>query len=151
MDQTWCPVCPVAVKGELLRCNEATAEQGLSLTIQDWEELQAGRRAALADTGRVEFGLGIVTDLSKAVRASPYLRQDNYAETMDHLQDLFYHWKGLCREQASDREVIDALAALFDDPAQGSADYLDGLTGAEILRYIQTGQKPGEGASDDGD
>lgn len=42
MDQTWCPVCPVAVKGELLRCNEATAEQGLSLTIQDWEEL-AGR------------------------------------------------------------------------------------------------------------
>ena len=53
MDQTWCPVCPVAVKGELLRCNEATAEQGLSLTIQDWEELQAGRRAALADTGRV--------------------------------------------------------------------------------------------------
>ena len=23
MDQTWCPVCPVAVKGELLRCNEA--------------------------------------------------------------------------------------------------------------------------------
>lgn len=39
MDQTWCPVCPVAVKGELLRCNEATAEQGLSLTIQDWEEL----------------------------------------------------------------------------------------------------------------
>ena len=61
MDQTWCPVCPVAVKGELLRCNEATAEQGLSLTIQDWEELQAGRRAALADTGRVEFGLGIVT------------------------------------------------------------------------------------------
>ena len=139
MDQTWCPVCPVAVKGELLRCNEATAEQGLSLTIQDWEELQAGRRAALADTGRVEFGLGIVTDLAKAVRASPYL------------QDLFYHWKGFCREQASDREVIDALAALFDDPAQGSADYLDGLTGEEILRYIQTGQKPGEGASDDGD
>lgn len=89
MDQTWCPVCPVAVKGELLRCNEATAEQGLSLTIQDWEELQAGRRAALADTGRVEFGLGIVTDLAKAVRASPYLRQDNYAETMDHLQDYF--------------------------------------------------------------
>lgn len=46
MDQTWCPVCPVAVKGELLRCNEATVEQGLSLTIQDWEELQAaaGRR-----------------------------------------------------------------------------------------------------------
>ena len=99
----------------------------------------------------MEFGLGIVTDLAKAVRASPYLRQDNYAETMDHLQDLFYHWKGLCREQASDREVIDALAALFDDPAQGSADYLDGLTGEEILRYIQTGQKPGEGASDDGD
>ena len=46
MDQTWCPVCPVAVKGELLRCNEATAEQGLSLTIQDWEELQAGLSAA---------------------------------------------------------------------------------------------------------
>lgn len=67
MDQTWCPVCPVAVKGELLRCNEATAEQGLSLTIQDWEELQAGRRAALADTGRVEFGLGIVTDLAKEI------------------------------------------------------------------------------------
>ena len=48
MDQTWCPVCPVAVKGELLRCNEATAEQGLSLTIQDWEELQAKLVALLA-------------------------------------------------------------------------------------------------------
>ena len=48
MDQTWCPVCPVAVKGELLRCNEATAEQGLSLTIQDWEELQAKLFALLA-------------------------------------------------------------------------------------------------------
>lgn len=48
MDQTWCPVCPVAVKGELLHCNEATAEQGLSLTIQDWEELQAKLFALLA-------------------------------------------------------------------------------------------------------
>ena len=48
MDQTWCPVCPVAVKGELLHCNEATAEQGLSLTIQDWEELQAKLVALLA-------------------------------------------------------------------------------------------------------
>ena len=145
MEQPWCPVCPVAVKGALLRCNEATAAQGLALTIQDWEELQAGRRAALADTGRVEFGPGIVTELARAVSASPYLRQENYAETLDHLQDLFYHWKGLCREQASDREVIDALAALFDDPAQGSADYLDGLSGEEILHYIRTGQRPGEG------
>ena len=52
MDQTWCPVCPVAVKGELLRCNEATAEQGLSLTIQDWEELQAKLFALLARQAR---------------------------------------------------------------------------------------------------
>lgn len=52
MDQTWCPVCPVAVKGELLRCNEATAEQGLSLTIQDWEELQAKLVALLARQAR---------------------------------------------------------------------------------------------------
>ena len=52
MDQTWCPVCPVSVKGELLRCNEATAEQGLSLTIQDWEELQAKLFALLARQAR---------------------------------------------------------------------------------------------------
>ena len=133
------------------RCNALSCGHGRTLTLEEAAELAACRQEALRATGRVEFGLGIVTDLAKAVRASPYLRQDNYAETMDHLQDLFYHWKGLCREQASDREVIDALAALFDDPAQGSAEYLDGLTGAEILRYIQTGQKPGEGASDDGD
>ena len=143
------PVCPVAVKRELLRCNEATAEQGLSLTIQDWEELQAGRRAALADTGRVEFGLGIVTDLAKAVRASPYLRQDNYADD-GPLAGLILTLEGPCREQASDGGDRRPGSPL-DDPAQGSADYLDGLTGAEILRYIQTGQKPGEGAPDDGD
>ena len=107
MDQTWCPVCPVAVKGELLRCNEATAEQGLSLTIQDWEELQAGRRAALADTGRVEFGLGIVTDLAKELTS----RRERLRGEMVRGNIL---WVSLCRAlpPVKNRAMWDTLRSI---------------------------------------
>lgn len=114
MDQTWCPVCPVAVKGELLRCNEATAEQGLSLTIQDWEELQAGRRAALADTGRVEFGLGIVTDLAKELTS----RRERLRGEMVRGNIL---WVSLCRAlpPVKNRAMQDTLWAKKGPPPLG--------------------------------
>ena len=54
------------------------------------EALAEGRERALADTGRVEFGDGILPALIDALCDSPYLQQSDWAETLLSAQAVFY-------------------------------------------------------------
>ena len=63
-------------KQELRACNAVSERFGLSLSEGEIEELVQCRAKALKDTGRVEFGGGILPKLIYALDESWYCRQE---------------------------------------------------------------------------
>ena len=143
------PAClPQWDEALLARCNQRTAAFGLVLSPRDMEDLLTQARQVLLDTGRMEFGPGCLEKLAAAFGASPYLHQGDYAGTLGELQEIFYHWKNACRDRAGDDEVIAAMAAVYEQRARGSTDYLAGMDREEIWQVIRTRQCQEEEAWD---
>ena len=123
-----------AAEQELRMCNEHTAAFGLVLTEADIGQLAQGHVDALRSTGRVEFGGGVLQKLVDAFRDSPYITQENYAQTLSELQEIFYYFKNESMDRLSDDELIGAMKEVFDVQAQGSLEYLAGTALEELCR-----------------
>ena len=95
------------------------------------EALAEGRERALADTGRVEFGDGILPALIDALCDSPYLQQSDWAETLLSAQAVFYHWKEEAGDLVPDRALLAFLRRAFDG-ARGAISYLEGFSLKEL-------------------
>lgn len=120
---------------EIRNCNDFSSRFGLVLKEAEIQELVACRQQVLKDTGRVEFGGGIMPKLIYAFCNSPYLNQTTYVEILAELQEAFYYFKGEAQEQFSDDELIDFMVAVFNGRAQGSAEYLIGTSLEALCRY----------------
>ena len=130
---------------ELRECNEFTLRFGLALSETEIRELAEGRLSALQNSGRIEFRDGILKKLIRTFCDSPYLTQENYAETMLELQDSFYYFKNESLDRISDDELIEYMKMVFDGRAQGSPDYLTGTSLEELCRYAREGYDPHDG------
>lgn len=101
--------------------------------------LVTARFAALEETGRVEFGGGVIEKLEYAFCDSPYVDGENYAAVLGELQSLFYYYKNESAEALSDDELIGEMKRIFDGEAAGDlsalSDNLDGL-----CREIRAGE-----------
>jgi hypothetical protein len=105
-------------------CNEFTARYGLQLSEPEIQLLVENRREVLEKNGRVEFGGGVIQKIIKEFFDSPYLLQDNYAQTLMELQECFYYFKKEALEKLSDDELIRLMKKYFDDVCQGSVEFL---------------------------
>ena len=94
----------------------------------------------LRNTGRVEFGHGILPELIRAFYSSPFLETETYAQTLMELQDLFYELKNESGDRLSDAELLDAMRRAFDGPAGGAAEYLAGVSLEELCRAARNGE-----------
>lgn len=103
-----------AEKQTLLQCNELTKPYGLALTAQEIELVAAFRFQGLRNTGRIEFGEGIVNKLIVAFRDSPYLHLQEYAQTLCTLQEIFYALKNECNDRWTDDELLERMRRAFD-------------------------------------
>lgn len=126
-------------KNEIRSCNSFTERFGLSLSEQEIGELVRGRSEALKNTGLIEFGGGILPKLIHAFCDSPYIDQETYAATLAELQEAFYYFKGEAQERFSDDELIEFMEAVFNERAQGSAEYLIGTSLEALCRYARGG------------
>ena len=121
------------------KCNELTIKFGVSLSDEVIERLINKRFEALKNTGRIEFDEGILKKLIEAFCDSPYIMQNNYEETLEELQDIFYFFKGEAMEQISDDELIEFMKRDFDGKCQGSIEYLSGTSLEELCRGTRYG------------
>ena len=87
-------------------CNARTVRFGLTLSPEQMEQLAEGRFRALRETGRVEFGEGILPRLVMAFCDSPYLQQEDWAETLLLLQQVFYKFKNDFRDSIGDDTLL---------------------------------------------
>ncbi|MGE5473806.1 MAG: DUF6323 family protein [Ignavibacteriales bacterium] len=125
---------------ELRECNEITAKYGLSLSEQQIQSLVEKRFEALKDTGRIEFGQGILKKLITEFCDSPYIMQENYEDTILELQDSFYYFKNESNDLLSDDEIISFMKLHFDGVCQGSLDYLRDMTLEDLCRRTRYGK-----------
>jgi hypothetical protein len=124
---------------ELRECNSFTASYGLYLSDKQIQVLTERRIAALKDTGRIEFGQGILKKLVTAFCDSPYLTQQNYEDSIIELQDSFYYFKNESMDQIPDDDLIFYMKRHFDGRCQGSIDYLSSTTLEDLCRNTRYG------------
>ncbi len=119
---------------ELRKCNEVTLRFGLSLSEGQILNLVEKRFEALRETGRIEFGEGILKKLILKFCDSPYIEQEDYEDTISELQDSFYYFKNESMDLISDDELISFMKEYFDTICQGSLEYLRGTSLEELCR-----------------
>lgn len=143
-DMTVGNIQKVQLMQELLDCNDMTIHYGLSLSAQQIQNLIEKRFQALKDTGRIEFGQGVLVKIITEFCNSPYITQDNYEDTIMELQDSFFYFKNESIDQVSDEELILTMKRYFDGICQGSLDRLSDTTLEDLCRGIRYGYGPDE-------
>ncbi len=128
-------------KQSVQKTNEYTSKFGLSLTDADTQMLLNERKFALSEQERVEFGEGILPRLIFAFCDSPYVYQDNYADTIGRLQEIFYMYKNETLDELSDDELITAMKEMFEGVCQGSLDFLEETCLERLARGIRFGEE----------
>ena len=131
-------------------CNEYTSKYGLVLSDNQISNILERRKEVLKETGRVELREGIIDKLIKEFCDSPYINQENYAETLYELIEIFYEYKNETMDLITDDELISFMKKSFDGIVQGDLDYLSGtvmykmrenLIKGKPLDYFEEGEE----------
>lgn len=109
----------------LILCNDKTQQYGLSLSEAEAGELVVCRNDSLKKYQRVEFGAGILDKLIYTFCDSQYINQDNYLDTLEQLQDIFYEFKNLSMDKLTDDELLDFMREQFEGVCFGDLEYLE--------------------------
>lgn len=149
----WVPQALAQATAQAVRqCNALSEMYGQSLSDGQIASLVQGRFAALRDTGRVEPGVGVLPRLIYAFCDSPVIQRDEYCNTLVALQTLFYDLKNEAENTLTDDELIEAMKRVFDGRAQGSMEYMENLTLADLFRALRhAGREDDEDFDDDDD
>lgn len=117
--------------------DSARVWEAWGMTISPEQAAMLVRRQAevLRDTGRVDFGGGVLKKLAEAFCDSPYIQPYDWADTLAQLTELFYALKSETRDQLGDDPLIAAMAARFNGDAGASLDALAETDPAWFLRF----------------
>lgn len=105
--------------------NQKTRRFGLSLTLQEQQELAKCRDKSLKKYNRVEFGTGILDKLIFTFCDSQYVEPQNYLACLQRLQDIFYEFRNESLDLMTDDEVLTFMEEQFETVCAGSLDYLE--------------------------
>ena len=133
---------------QVLLTNQYTQKYGLVLSQEDTELILEGRKNALQEQRRVEFGESILPRIIFEFCDSAYVRQDNYTQTLLRLQEIFFLYKNEMEDEITDDELLHFMKEQFETICYGDLEYLEGtcLTGfAEAIRAGYRGYKESEG------
>ena len=126
---------------EVMQTNRYTKKFGLELDREDAELLVQERKNSLRERQRVEFGEGILKKLVFYFCDSPFIMQENYADTLMRLQDIFYLYKNESLDELTDDELLEYMKEKFDGICAGDIDYLEGTVLDTFAREVRTGTK----------
>ena len=133
---------------EVMETNKMTAGYGLVLTEQDAELLVEERTRVLREERRVEFGPGILPKIIEQFCDSDFIDQNNYADTLLRLQEIFYLYKNEMHDEITDEELLHFMREQFEEVCFGDLGYLEGTClqiFAEAVRAGYRGHHASEG------
>lgn len=123
---------------KVLECNDNTLKFGLALSEEEANRLMLSRKASLTENQRVEFGESILPKIIQYFCASQYINQDNYADSLDQLQEIFYLFKNETEDRLTDDELLDFMRQQFEEVCFGDFDYLSGTCLERYARAIRS-------------
>lgn len=124
----------------ILAANDDTARFGLQIRADEARALAAAREATLISTGRIEFGPGITDKLMRAFCNSPYVSNDNFAEVLHRLTEMFYYFKNETLDAMGDDDLISFMQERFDGVCKGSLSLLEGRELEALAHAIRFGE-----------
>jgi len=127
---------------EILEINKITEQFGLTLTEHQALELVETRSYALKNTGRIEFGGGVLDKIIKSFCDSPYISHYNYQEVLHELVEIFYYYKNETLDQMSDDDLILTMKKHFNGKCEGSLDLLKCRELEKMARNLRNGYDP---------
>lgn len=127
--------------GEVLKLNRETAKYGLTLSEQDAMLIVEERRNALREQRRVEFGKGIVPKIIYEFCDSDFIDQNNYVDTIIHLQEIFYLYKNEMEDEITDDELLHFMKEQFEEVCFGDLEYLEGTCLNLFAQAIRAGYR----------
>lgn len=113
-------------KIQILKTNQYAAKYGLSLSEEQVQMIVKERKKTLKEQKRVEFGESILPKIIYTFCDSAYIFQDNYAETLIRLQEIFFLYKNEMQDEISDDELLTFMKEQFETVCFGDLDYLEG-------------------------
>ena len=132
------------------KCNEYTSKYGLVLSDNQIENILERRKETLKETGRVELREGIIDKLIKEFCDSPYMNQENFANNLYELIEIFYEYKNETMDLITDDELIKFMKNSFDGIAQGDLEYLYGTIMYKMRENLLKG-KPLDYSTEEGE
>lgn len=130
---------------KVIACNEYTTKFGVSLSEEDVKELYQSRRSTLIEQERIELAESILPKLIYEFCDSPYIYQDNYLESLEGLQEVFYLYKNESMDELTDDELLTYMKKHFNDECEGSIEYLADTCLEAFCRAIRAGEDPNDG------
>ncbi|MFA9378152.1 MAG: DUF6323 family protein [Lachnotalea sp.] len=119
-------------------CNNYTKKFGVALSHDEALRLLESRKTNLKKEERIEFGEGILPKLIFTFCDSPYIYQDNYVETIESLQEIFYLYKNESLDELTDDELLSYMKECFEGVCQGDLEYLEGTCLDQYCRDVRS-------------
>lgn len=123
----------------ILSCNEKTRNFGLVFSEKEVKELMECRKKVLKESRRVELGEGILPEIIDLFCDSSYICQDNYADTIRELQEIFYLYKNESMDELTDAELLAFMRKQFEDVCFGDLEYLRETCLERFARAVRAG------------
>jgi len=136
---------------ELLELNEKSKEYGLVLTVQEIELMMAARSQVLYSYARVELSIDVTKELIELFSMSSFIHQENYADRLNELHEIFYYLKNETEDRMSDIKLLRKMKDLFEKDCEGSLDFLKSRLeeyAEEFRRELQKNESLDEGEDD---
>lgn len=115
-------------RNELLETNEESKEYGLTLSESDVKDIITSRNYTLKGYGRIELDIKTTKQLIENIYKSQFTNINDYLETINDMQEIFYYLKNETDDKICDNEIIELLDELYEkfsgnlDNVRGEAD-----------------------------
>ncbi len=124
----------------ILETNETSKENGLTLTKEEATALVAARGDILKAERRVEFGDSISPKLIRAFVDSSFINQEDYAQTLARLQEIFFLYKNESMDMVTDEELLAIMKNAYENESGGDLEYLEGTALEDFARSVRAGE-----------
>ncbi|MDB0438676.1 hypothetical protein C4R89_03860 [Clostridioides difficile] len=101
-------------KNELLETNKESKYYGLVLSKADVKDIITSRNDTLKGYGRIELDIKVTKQLIENIYTSQFTNMDDYLETINDMQEIFYYLKNETDDKICDDEIIEILDELYE-------------------------------------
>ncbi|MCC0740368.1 DUF6323 family protein [Clostridioides sp. ZZV14-5902] len=101
-------------RNELLETNKESKCYGLVLSEEDVKDIITSRNDTLKGYGRIELEIKVTKQLIENIYTSQFTNMDDYLETINDMQEIFYYLKNETDDKICDDEIIEILDELYE-------------------------------------